>query len=220
MHPFTGPWQIVTSLPGASYEIEFVSKPSRKDKKHASDLSPYPPELIPFEPIDTADNRYGQLYRPIGKSPYQEAGIQGFKPPQPFKITSLFLTRGNFRNFHFPTLAELNFEFCPFPWLDDNERLQIMSRDDFEEAPILYTGLPPSLAAPHPPSTHIMSALVASIINSSNCLFFIAHSLGNPTTRKWRLVCVAFANSTALYPSCLQDGQFLVEFYTLHHADV
>jgi hypothetical protein len=123
MHPFTGPWQIVTSLPGASYEIEFVSKPSRKDKKHASDLLPYLPELIPFEPIDTANNCYGQLYRPIGKSPYQEACIEGFKPPQPFKITSLFLTKGDFHDFHFPTLAELNDEFCPFPWLDDNEQL-------------------------------------------------------------------------------------------------
>ncbi len=115
MHPFTKPWWIVTSLPGASYKIEFVSKPSRKDKKHASDFLPYPPELIPFEPIDTANNRYGQLYQPIGKSPYQKTGIEGFKPPQPFKITSLFFTKVDFRDFHFPTLAKLNDEICPFP---------------------------------------------------------------------------------------------------------
>jgi hypothetical protein len=95
-----------------------------------------------------------------------------------------------------------------------------MSRDDFEEAPILYTGPPLSLAAPCPPFTPILSALIASIINSSDRLFFIAYSLGNPTTRKWHLVRIAFADSTALYPSCLQDGQFLVEFYTLHHTDV
>jgi len=56
MHLFTGPWRIVKSLPGASYEIEFCNKPSRHDKKHAADLSPYPPELIPFEPLDSADN--------------------------------------------------------------------------------------------------------------------------------------------------------------------
>ena len=74
MHPFTGPWRIVKSLPGASYEIEFCSKPSRCDKKHAADLSPYPPELIPFEPLDSADNRYGQLHKRIGTSPYKEAG--------------------------------------------------------------------------------------------------------------------------------------------------
>jgi hypothetical protein len=95
-----------------------------------------------------------------------------------------------------------------------------MLRDDFEEVPILYTGPPPSLAAPRPPSTPILSTLVASIINLSDRLCFIAHSLGNPTTREWRLVRVAFANSTALYPSCLQDKRFLVEFYTLHHANV
>ena len=81
MHPFTGPWRIVKSLPGASYKIEFCNKPSRRDKKHAADLSPYPPELIPFEPLDSADDRYGQLHKRIGKSPYKEAGIKGFIPP-------------------------------------------------------------------------------------------------------------------------------------------
>jgi hypothetical protein len=102
MHPFTGPWQIVKSLEGASYELEFVGNPSCREKKHASDLSPYPPELIPFQPLDTADSRYSQLYRPIGKSPYKEAGINGFTPPQPFRIVSHFLTKGDFRDFHFP----------------------------------------------------------------------------------------------------------------------
>ncbi len=81
MHPFTGPLRIVKSLPGASYEIEFCDKPSRRDKKHAADLSPYPPELLPFEPLDSADSGYGQLYKPIGKYPYKEAGIKGFIPP-------------------------------------------------------------------------------------------------------------------------------------------
>jgi hypothetical protein len=65
-----------------------------------------------------------------------------------------------------------------------------------------------------------LSLLAASIIVSSHCLFFILHSLGNPTTREWQLVRIAFTDSTALSPSCLQGGQFLVEFNTLHHADV
>jgi hypothetical protein len=81
MHPFTGPWRITKSLPGTSYKIEFVDKPLRRDKKHATDLSPYPPELIPFEPLDSADSRYGQLYKPIGRSPDKKAGIEGFTPP-------------------------------------------------------------------------------------------------------------------------------------------
>ena len=49
---------------------------------------------------------------------------------------------------------------------------------------------------------------------------FISHSLENPSVCKWCLVCIAFSDSTALSPSYLQDGRFLVEFYTLHHNDV
>jgi hypothetical protein len=212
MHPFTGPWQIVASLPGASYEIEFVNKPSRCDKKHAADLSPYPPELLPFEPLDSADSQYGQLYKPIGGSPYKEAGLEGFMPPRPFQITSHYITKGDFRDFHFPTLAELNDEIFPFPWTDDKERLRVLSRNKIEEPPVLYNGPPPSRAVPSPPSAPPISSLVASIINSSDCLFFISHSLGNPSTCEWRLVRVAFSDSTLLSPSCLQDGQFLMEF--------
>jgi hypothetical protein len=55
-----------------------VHKLSWQDKKHAVDLLPYPPELIPFEPINTTDNRYSQLYWTVGKSPYKETGIDGF----------------------------------------------------------------------------------------------------------------------------------------------
>jgi hypothetical protein len=44
--------------------------------------------------------------------------------------------------------------------------------------------------------------------------------LGNPSAREWRLVRVAFSDSTALSPSCLQDGRFLVDFYVLHYSDV
>jgi hypothetical protein len=220
MHPFTGPWRIVASLPGASYEIEFVNKPSWRDKKHAANLSPYPPELLPFEPLDSADNRYGKLYKLIGKSPYKEAGLEGFMPPHPFQIASHYVTKGDFRDFHFPTLAESNNELLPFPWTDDAERLRILSGDNIEEPPVLYNGPPPSCNVPNPPSAPPISSLIASIINSLDRLFFILHSLGNPSTCEWRLVCVAFSDSTALSPSCLQDGRFLLEFYTLHHADV
>jgi hypothetical protein len=121
MHPFTGPWRIVASLPGASYKIELVDKPSRRDKQHAADLLPFPPELLPFEPLDSADSRYGQLYKPIGRAPYKEAGLKGFQPPQPFQVASHFLTKGDFRDFHFPTLAELNNELFPFPWINNEE---------------------------------------------------------------------------------------------------
>jgi hypothetical protein len=141
-------------------------------------------------------------------------------PPQLFQIASHFLTKGDFRDFHFPMLAELNDDICPFPWLNEEERICVLSGNDFEEAQNLYHGPPPSLAVPSPPLTPILSSLIANIIASSDCCFFISHSLGNPTFRKWEFVRIAFADSMALSPSCLQDGLFLVEFYTLHHADV
>jgi hypothetical protein len=134
--------------------------------------------------------------------------------------TTTALTKGDYRNFHFPTLAELNNEMSPFPWIDNDERIRVMSRDMIEDQPVLYTGPPPSRAVPPLPSAPLLSSLVAGIMNSSDRLFFILHSLGHPTTCEWRLVRVAFSDSTSLSPSCLQDGRFLMEFYTLHHADI
>ena len=220
MHPFTGPWRVVRSLPGASYELEFASDPKRKDKKHASDLAPFPQELIPFEPVDGPDNRYGQLHKGFGPSPYKEAGIKGFTPPQPFQVQAHLASVGDFRDFHFPTLSELNDEFEPFPWTSDEERRHYFSSDEIIEQPVLYTGPPPAPAVYAPPTIPPISTLVSTIISSSDKLFFISHSLGNPSAREWRLVRVALADSTALSPSCLQDGRFIVEFFTLHHDDV
>jgi hypothetical protein len=45
---------------------------------------PYPPELVPFTPLDGADTRYGQLYKPISTHPFKEAGIKGFMLCQPY----------------------------------------------------------------------------------------------------------------------------------------
>jgi hypothetical protein len=220
MHPFTGPWRIVKSLPGASYELKFTMDTARKSKKHASDLSPYPPELIPFQPVDGADNRYSQLYKAFGPSPYKEAGIKGFTPPQSFAVASHFARQGDFSDFHFPTLSKLNDEFEPFPWIDDDERARFFSADEIEEEQVLINGPPTSPAVYTSPPIPSISTLIASIIASSDWLFFVSHSLGNTSVREWRLVQVAFSDSTALYPSCLQDARFLVEFYTLHYDDL
>ena len=62
---YTGPWKVVAILDGASYELEHTKPPNRKDKKHASNLSPQPIELIAFKPMDGPDNCYGQLHKPI-----------------------------------------------------------------------------------------------------------------------------------------------------------
>ena len=60
IYPFTGPWLITAKLDGAFYEIEQVATKC-KDKKHASDLSPYPSELIAFQPLNGTDNQHGQI---------------------------------------------------------------------------------------------------------------------------------------------------------------
>ncbi len=65
---------------GASYELKHCSTPNCKEKKHASNLSLYPLELIPFKPVDGSDTQYVQLHKPIQASPYKEARINGFKP--------------------------------------------------------------------------------------------------------------------------------------------
>jgi hypothetical protein len=189
MHPYTGPWRIVALLPGASYQLEFATDPKRHDKKHASDLSPYPPELIPFEPLDGPDNRYSQLHKPFGPMPYKEAGIDGFTPPRPFAIASHFARRGDHNDFQWPTLAKLNDELDhDFEWRDDDERARYFSHDVVEDEPVMYHGPPPSPAAVRQPSVPPISILVKSIIDSTDRLFFVSHSLGNPSIREWRLI--------------------------------
>ena len=221
MYQFTGPYEVLESLHGASYSIRHcITK--RPDKKHASDLSPYPSQLIPFQPVDGADSRYSQLHKSFTINPYIEAGIKGFVPPQPFKAstTSNFLMVGSIDDFHWPTLSELNDELAPFPWKDDEERLRIMSgEDEHNTQAVLYNGPPPSPPTPPSPSRPSLDVLVPSIIRSADKLFFVSHSIGTGSAREWRLVRVAFDDSMALYPSCLQDGRFLVEFYIQHTAD-
>ncbi len=121
-YAFTGPWRITALLKGTSYELEHCSTPNRKEKKHASDLSPYPLELIPFQPLDGSDTRYGQLHKPITDHPFKEAGINGFDPIQPFRISTNFLTTDQLSQFYWPSLSELNDDLSPFPWSSEEER--------------------------------------------------------------------------------------------------
>ena len=94
-----GPWCILELLHGGLYSLQHFLHPKRTDKKHASDLTPYSPELVPFKPVDGADTRYGQLYHPIGKHPFKEAGLKGFTPPAPFQVANLFVDIGDFEDF-------------------------------------------------------------------------------------------------------------------------
>jgi hypothetical protein len=76
-YPFTSPWCIITILHGASYKIKHCSA-KKWEKRHVSDLSPYPIELIPLHPLNSADNQYGQIHKKILDDPCIQVGIKGF----------------------------------------------------------------------------------------------------------------------------------------------
>jgi hypothetical protein len=103
--------------------------PHWKDKKHASDLSPYPLKLISFKPVAGSDNQYGHLHKPIKASPFKDAGIDGFKPISPFKVMANYLTADSALAFHWSSLLELNDDIAPFPWLSEEERRLYLSGD-------------------------------------------------------------------------------------------
>jgi hypothetical protein len=85
---FTRPWRISAILKDASYKLEHCHNIGCKEKKQASNLSPYPPKLVPFQLVDGADTRYGQLYKPISAHPFKDARIKGFSPIQPYKVAT------------------------------------------------------------------------------------------------------------------------------------
>ena len=109
MDDYTGPWIVVSRLKGSSYELKHKDT-GALGKRHAAHLSPYPDQLLPFMPIDGPDNRYGQIHSPIQKNPYLNAGIKGFKPPQPFKKAAANPAIPSEEDTKFLTLAELNAE--------------------------------------------------------------------------------------------------------------
>jgi hypothetical protein len=208
-YAFTGPWHVIAILKGASYELEHCDKKNRKEKKHASNLSPYPTELIPFEPVDSADTRYGQIYKPITAHPFKEAGIKEFSPIQPFKTSTNLIQISQCAAFHWPSLSELNDEIAPFPWASNEERLRYLEGDSVTKLPVLTTGPPPAAPIHTVPSVPEIHLLIAAIIKSTDRLFFISHSIGANEAQEWQLARVAFSDSVSIYPSCTLDGRFL-----------
>ena len=192
-YPFTGPWLITAKLDGASYEIEHVAT-KRKDKKHASDLSPYPSELIAFQPLDGADNQYGQINQKIIDHPYREAGIKGFTPPTPFKMAANFAATNDSLSFKWPDASSII-------------------------VPGFYTRPPPFTPKCTAPTIPPAAILAQQLIKSLDKFFFISNSIGSGDVREWRIVRVAFEASMASYSSCLVDGRYLVEFYISHPSD-
>ena len=98
----------------------------------------------------------------------------------------------------------------------------VMANDNPISPPVMYNGPPPSLpkaSKPEPLTPRIISTLAPLIISSTDKLFFIARKIGTADCHKWHLVCVAFQDSISLDQLCLQDGLFLIDFYTTHPDD-
>jgi hypothetical protein len=181
---FTGPWEIKAQLKGASYELEHCGVAGKQEKIHASDLSPYPVELIPFLPVYGADTCYGQLYKPIALYSFKEAGIKGFTPPQPFKVPTHLATTGHWAEFHCPSVSELNNEITPFKWFVDAEFQRYMDGDSITMLPVLNTGPPPAAPNHTIPTLPTIHLLTAAIIQSTDKLFFVSHSIGSNDARE------------------------------------
>ncbi len=218
-YAFTGPWHVTAALKGASYRLVHCNNDKHMEKKHALDLSLYPAELIPFEPVDGANTQYGQLYKPISAQPFKEAGIKGLFPIQPFKVATNLAIMDRCAAFHWPSLSKLNDQFAPFPWKINAKFQQYIDGDLIVQLPVMTMGPPPAAPAHSNPTVPAIHLLMASIISSTDKLFFVSHSIGANLSCEWRLARIAFNDSVLLYPSCTLDGQFLFEFYICHPSD-
>ena len=107
----------------------------------------------------------------------------------------------------------------PIQWKDGEQDLAQQAVNSLKTDAVMYHGPPPASPAPVSPTIPAISTLASSIVTSPDKLFFIAHSISDPASAEWRLVRVALEDSMALHPACLQDGRFLVEFYTAHTTD-
>jgi hypothetical protein len=216
---FTGPWHVTALLNGASYELEHCHKAGQKEKKHASDLSPYPPKLIPFQPVDGADTQYGQLYKPMSAHPSKEAGMKGFSPVHLYQVATHLTITNHCLAFCWPSLSKLNDEEALFYWESNDEHKRYMDENSISLLPAFTTGPSPA-ALIHPilavPSIQL---LVAATVQSTDCLFFISCEFGDNNAQEWRLARAAFMDSMSLYPLCTFNGRFLFEFYICHPAD-
>ena len=86
----TSLWKITKKHTGGSYDIEHQLT-NVTGKQHAEHLSPMPPELIPFLPVDGDDTQYGQIYQNTSNKAYNAAQIDGFMSQPPLKRVLLFV---------------------------------------------------------------------------------------------------------------------------------
>jgi hypothetical protein len=160
---------------------------TQKEKKYASDLLPYATKLITFQPVDRADTWYGQLHKQIAAHPFNETGIKGFSPIQPFQVPENLAQNNQCIAFHWPNLSELNDEIAPYPWSSDDKYQRYLEGDSAATLPVLTTGPPPAAPTHSIPTVPEIHLLTAAIIKSMDWLFFISHNIGTNNACKWHL---------------------------------
>jgi hypothetical protein len=144
--------------------------------------------------------------KPIAAHLFKEAGIKGFTPLSPFKVTSHFLMTNHNFAFHWPSLLELNNKIIPFPWSSEEEQQKFLSGDSISTLPVMYTGPPPAAPTYPCPAIPPLNTLTWSIIQSSNKLFFISNSISQNDAHECRLVRWHFKNPCLPTPLVYKTG--------------
>ncbi len=147
-------------------------------------------------------------------------GITGFTLPTPFAFPIQFLQTREELLFKWPTLAKLNNKLFPnFSRPDIGEILKL--DDSVALIPSFYTGPPPSAPTCSNPMLPSANILAQCIINSTDKLFFIFLKIGKSLEDicKWWLVSIVLAETMQTFPSCLNNGQYTVDFYISHPSD-
>jgi hypothetical protein len=147
--------------------------------------------------------------------PFKEAGIKGFSPIQPFKVATNLANTDWCAAFHWSSLSELNDQFAT----SDDKYRQYLHGDSIAKLPVMTMGPPPAAPAYSIPTIPVIHLLTATIISSTEKLFFVSHSIRANNSGEWCLARVAFNNLVLFYPSCTLDGRFLFEFYICHPSD-
>ena len=81
---YTSPCVVTKKLKDTPYKVTHaISK--KITSKHATHMSPVPPDIQAFVSLDSVDSCYGQLYRTNNRDAYKQGGIEGFLPNNPFK---------------------------------------------------------------------------------------------------------------------------------------
>ena len=78
---------------------------------------------------------------------------------------------------------------------------------------------PPPVEAPPLSRVPAIGPLTASILSSTDTLFFIAHKIPGSDVSEWAVVRIDIPLSIKAHPAALQDGRFLAQFYTCHPAE-